>query len=89
MNEALVEPGFALMRTFDVLDDMGAIDCPVLVSVGELDPVTQVEDAREMVAALPSGHALLDIVEGAGHFPWKDAPDHYWPVLERFIQEGT
>lgn len=28
----------------------------------------------------------LDIIPGAGHFPWKDSRDHYWPVLDRFIQ---
>jgi pimeloyl-ACP methyl ester carboxylesterase len=49
-------------------------DCPTLVGVGELDPVTPVAAAREIVDALPRGSARLEVTEGAGHFTWKDAP---------------
>jgi pimeloyl-ACP methyl ester carboxylesterase len=55
------------------------VDCPTLVGVGELDPVTPVAAAREIVDALPRGSARLEVTEGAGHFTWKDAPDRYWP----------
>ena len=34
---------------------------------------------------LPHGLGRLAIIKGAGHFPWKDAPERYWPLLERFI----
>jgi pimeloyl-ACP methyl ester carboxylesterase len=54
-------------------------DCPTLVGVEELDPVTPVAAAREIVDALPRGSARLEVTEGAGHFTWKDAPDRYWP----------
>jgi pimeloyl-ACP methyl ester carboxylesterase len=33
------------------------VDCPTLVGVGELDPVTPVAAAREIVDALPRGSA--------------------------------
>jgi pimeloyl-ACP methyl ester carboxylesterase len=29
------------------------------------------------------------VIEGAGHFTWRDAPDRYWPVLEEFVRTAT
>jgi len=85
MHRALNAPGLALMRGFDVLDQLGRVACPTLVGVGELDPVTPVGAARELAAALPEGTARLAVFEGAGHFTWRDAPDRYWPLLLEFV----
>jgi pimeloyl-ACP methyl ester carboxylesterase len=71
------------MRDFDVLDQLVRVDCPTLVCVGELDPITPVAAAREIVGVLPNGR--LEILEEAGHFPWKDVPDRYWPLLGGFV----
>lgn len=79
--------GMELLRTFDVVDQMGRIACPTLVCVGELDSVTPVDAAREIFGALPEGLRRLEVIEGAGHFPWKDVPDRYLPVLERFVTD--
>jgi pimeloyl-ACP methyl ester carboxylesterase len=84
-NEELNAPGLELIRGFDVRDQLARIDCPTLVCVGELDPITPVAAAREIVDALPSGDVRLEVVEGAGHFTWKDAPDRYWPLLTEFV----
>ena len=72
------------MRAFDVVDRLERIDCPTLVCVGELDPITPVPEARA-VEALPEGHSRLEVIKGAGHFTWKDAPDRYWPLLTEFV----
>ena len=85
VNEELNAPGLELMRGFNVIDELARIDCSTLVSVGERDPITQEADAREIVHALPDGSAQLEVIEGAGHFPWKDVPDRYWPVLADFV----
>jgi len=85
VNRELNAPGLALMRSLDILDQLARIDCPTLVCVGELDPITPVAAADEIVAALRSGIARLEVIEGAGHFPWKDVPDRYWPVLTGFV----
>jgi pimeloyl-ACP methyl ester carboxylesterase len=74
--------GMELMRSFDVVDQLARIDCPTLVCVGELDAVTPVDASREIVDALPQGIGRLEVIEGVGHFPRKDAPDRYWPVIE-------
>ena len=77
VNRELNAPGLELMRGFDVVGELARIDCPALVCVGELDPATPVAAAREIADALPEGSARLEVIQGAGHFPWKDAPDRY------------
>ena len=36
-------PGWSVLRRFDVVDQLARVDCPTLVCVGELDPVTPVD----------------------------------------------
>jgi pimeloyl-ACP methyl ester carboxylesterase len=84
-NPQLAEHGMELFRGFDVVAQLARVDCPTLVSVGELDPVTPVAAAREIYDGLPEAIARLEVIEGAGHFPWKDAPERYWPRLIDFV----
>jgi pimeloyl-ACP methyl ester carboxylesterase len=85
VNRDLNAPGLDLMRAFDVLDRVPRIACPTLVCVGELDPITPVAAAREIVAALPDGTGRLEVLPGAGHFTWRDVPDLYWPLIQDFL----
>jgi pimeloyl-ACP methyl ester carboxylesterase len=55
----------------------------------ELDPVTPVAAAEEVVGALPEGLAQLEVIDGAGHWAWKDAPDRFWPMIVQFIRSTT
>jgi proline iminopeptidase len=84
VHRDLNAPGLERMRRFDVLDQLSRIDRPALVCVGALDPITPLAAAREMADALPAGLARLEVIEGAGHFPWKDVPDTYWPLVTEF-----
>ena len=81
--------GMDLVRQLDIVDQLSRVDAPTLVSVGDLDPVTPVAAAEEIVGALPEGIAQLEIFEGAGHFTWMDAPDRYWPRMIEFIDGAT
>ena len=65
------------------------VDCPTLVCVGGLDPIATIAAGHETVDALPDGVARLEVIEGAGHFPWKDAPERYWPLLIDFVTTTT
>jgi proline iminopeptidase len=85
-NSELNRPGMELVRALHIIDQLGRIDAPTLVCVGELDPVTPVEAAEEIVAALPEGVGRLEVIPGAGHFTWMDAPDRFWPVMIRFVE---
>ncbi len=81
--------GMDLMRRFDVVGELRRIECPTLVCVGELDPVTPVDAAREIFAGLAAGVGQLEIVEQVGHFPWLDDPDRFWPVIEALVLAQT
>jgi pimeloyl-ACP methyl ester carboxylesterase len=73
------------MREFDVRDRLAGVTCPTLLCAGELDPMTTVAVHQEIADALPAGVARLEVIDGAGHFTWRDAPDRYWPVLIDFV----
>lgn len=85
-NLELGPPGMNQLRDLDVVDQLDRIACPTLVCVGELDPVTPVEASREIADALPDGLGRLEVLPGAGHFPWKDAPDALFDVLGEFVR---
>jgi pimeloyl-ACP methyl ester carboxylesterase len=77
-----------LLQGFDALDQVGAIACPTLVCTGELDPVFPPDAARELADAIRG--ARLEVLPDAGHFPWKDVPDRFWPLLLDFVgKAGT
>jgi pimeloyl-ACP methyl ester carboxylesterase len=84
-NPELGTAGMELMRTFDVVDDLRRNTSPTLVCVGELDAVTPVAAAVEIADALPAGLGRLEVIEGAGHFPWLDAPDRYFSTVRAFV----
>ena len=84
-NLELNEVGMDVVRRTDILGQLGRVDSPTLVVVGELDPVTPVAAAEEIVEALPEGIGQLVIIDGAGHFTWLDAPDRFWPLIIDFI----
>ena len=44
------------------------------------------EASREIVEALPDGIGQLEIIPGAGHFPWLDDPETYWRVITDFVK---
>ena len=77
--------GMELIRRLDIRDLLGQVASPTLVSVGQLDPVTPVAAAEEIVGALPEGIAQFEVIDGAGHFSWMDAPLRFWPMLTGFI----
>ena len=84
-NLELNTHGMDLIRRLDILDQLNRVNTPTLVSVGELDPVTPVAAAEEIIGALPPGIARLEIIAGAGHFAWLDAPDRFWTIITDFI----
>ena len=84
-NPAVGTAGMDLMRRLDLIDQLPLITVPTLVCVGERDGPTPVPAAEEIVAGLAPGIGRLEVVAGAGHFPWLDAPEAYWPVIEGFV----
>jgi proline iminopeptidase len=84
-NSDLNTHGMQLVTQLDILDQLNRIQSRTLVHVGELDPVTPVDAAQEIIEALPPGIGRLEILADAGHFAWLDTPDRYWPVIIDFV----
>jgi len=84
-NRAVGAHGINLLREFDVIDQLARIACQTLICVGEVDAVTGVDAAQEIVNALRTGIARLGIIEGAGHFPWLDNPERFWSTVREFV----
>jgi len=72
-------------RTMDLRPGLAKTQCPVLVMAGDADPVTPIEDAQEIVAALPPQWVQFERFANVGHGPWRDDPERAFAVLRRFI----
>ncbi|HET9425346.1 MAG TPA: alpha/beta hydrolase, partial [Gemmatimonadaceae bacterium] len=75
----------ARLRTshYDWRHELGKIAAPTLVVHGELDPLP-VETSRQIVNAIPvAKHA---VIPDAGHMPFWEAPDVFFPTVEEFLQ---
>ncbi len=59
---------------------LGRLTCPALVLWGERDPYISTEFAQGFADALPDSE--LDLVAGAGHWPWIDDPSVVGRVLD-------
>lgn len=73
------------MQHMNLLPGLSHTQCPVLVMVGEDDPVCPVQDGLDIVAALPPPLARLARFPGAGHGVWRDLPEAGLAALRRFI----
>jgi proline iminopeptidase len=58
---------------------LAALDAPVLAIAADHDRAQPPANAARIADAARDGELL--IVEGAGHFPFAEAPDRYWPAL--------
>jgi pimeloyl-ACP methyl ester carboxylesterase len=72
-------------KTFDFLEGLSRLKCPVLVLGGEDDPTTPIEDQEDITAAIPTGLATFHRFAGCGHGAWRDKPQDVIPVIRAFI----
>jgi proline iminopeptidase len=68
---------------FDWRDSLGRVAAPVLVLVGTRE-VIPIGAAVEWNAAFPDARLLL--MDGVGHFPYVEAPDAFFPVVDAFLR---
>lgn len=62
---------------------LDAVTAPTLVVGGSLDVLTPPSCSRELAGRFPAGQ--LDIVDGAGHFPWVDEPTAFRTAVGGFL----
>ena len=72
-------------QTMNLLPGLAAAACPVLVMVGEQDPVCPLADALDIAAALPPRWMQLARFADAGHGVWRDQPEAAFVRLREFI----
>lgn len=84
-EEILFASASGEQQTMQLLPGLARVQCPVLVMAGALDPVTPLEDAREIAAAIPAPWSSLAVFERAGHGAWRDMPDEALAVLRPFV----
>jgi proline iminopeptidase len=72
----------------DLRPGLSQVQCPVLLLAGEQDPVTPIEDAEEIAAALPADLLRFVRFPGVGHGPWRDDPETTARVLREFIADA-
>jgi pimeloyl-ACP methyl ester carboxylesterase len=78
---AAAQRGMALRP--DSKDILARYAGPALVVVGERDPITPLEKAKQLVDLI-SG-AKLEIIPDAGHLPNQEQPERFNAVLDRFL----
>jgi proline iminopeptidase len=69
----------------NLLPGLARAACPVLVLGGEDDPVTPIEDQRDIAAALPPQWVEFHAFPRAGHGVWREWPEETFALLRRFI----
>lgn len=85
VDEILFHTARHEMPTMDLRPGLAGVRCPVLVMHGDADPVTPIEDAEEIVAALPPEWVRFERFANVGHGPWRDAPEAAMAVLRGFV----
>ena len=86
LRDVVFRPEMGRPRDWGELEALGALalaDVPVLAIGAELDRAIPPECARRIAATAPRGDLLM--VEAAGHFPFAEAPERYWPALEAWL----
>jgi pimeloyl-ACP methyl ester carboxylesterase len=72
-------------RTFDMLADLGRIQCPTLVLGGEDDPMHPIESQADIAAALPAHLVRFERFANCGHAVVPDAGERAIATIRNFI----
>jgi pimeloyl-ACP methyl ester carboxylesterase len=72
-------------RSFNLLPGLARIKCPTLIAAGVHDPITPLDDSKDIAAAMSPGVARLEVFDNAGHGAHRDQPDRFFKLLNEFI----
>ena len=68
------------------LDALARLDAPVLAIAADDDRSQPLPLAERIARTAPRGELL--VIEGAGHFPFAETPDRYWPALIDWLRRS-
>jgi proline iminopeptidase len=75
------------VHAFDPWSVIGAVRCPVLVLVGEDDPICPLPVVEELASQLPAETTHLVRLPGARHTIFRDRPDLAFPAVRNFVSQ--
>jgi pimeloyl-ACP methyl ester carboxylesterase len=78
---------FHACNAFDVMNRLGEIAVPTLVTVGREDRLTPVKYSEYLQQHIPG--AILEVIEGAGHMVMLERPEALNDVIRRFMRALT
>ena len=76
-------------RRFDFLADLAKVRCPTLVLAGDDDPITPVEDAVDIAAAIPAHLVRFARFAECRHGVFRDDQVAAFAEIRRFLAEGA
>jgi pimeloyl-ACP methyl ester carboxylesterase len=74
-------------RSMNLLPDLARVRCPTLVLAGEDDPITPLEDALDIAAAIPASYVRLARFPSCGHGVFRDDRVAAFAEIRRFLAE--
>ncbi|MBV9096914.1 MAG: alpha/beta hydrolase, partial [Frankiaceae bacterium] len=69
-----------------MLDGLAAVDCPVLVVVGDRDGLTGAVIGERVASRFADARCVT--IAGAGHYPWVDEPAPFGSAIREFLATG-
>ena len=79
----VIQTACAALAGLDLRPELGKVNVPVLVLVGEHDEATPPPMSRELAALLPN--ARLKIIAGCAHVPQLQAPEMFLDAIGDFL----
>jgi pimeloyl-[acyl-carrier protein] methyl ester esterase len=86
-NPEGLRAGLEILRTADLRDSLGCIDCPALLLMGERDTLVPVNAGQAACELFPA--AQLQVVAGAGHAPFIAQPETVAGLITGFLCEDV
>jgi pimeloyl-ACP methyl ester carboxylesterase len=90
LDRVVFQPEAHRSRDWGELHALGALAAfagPVLAIAGADDRAQPPESARRIADA--AAHGDLVVIDGAGHFPFAEKPDDYWPALVDWLNHTS
>jgi pimeloyl-[acyl-carrier protein] methyl ester esterase len=84
-DAAGLRAGLEVLRTADLRDSLGDIDCPTLLLMGESDTLVPVAAGRAASQLFPD--AQLEVIAGAGHAPFIAQPEVVAGLVHDFARK--
>ena len=85
-REAVAQASVAMSTRPDSTADLGTIDVPTAVIVGEADAITPLASSKTMADAIPG--ASLSVLPDAGHISNIDAPEAFEKAMRAWLRRA-